>query len=67
LNRGTVPIFEPGLADLIANNMREGRLAFTSGVSAAVSQRLCRLPTTTFSTSLRVIASDSLSSSASIA
>ena len=29
LNQGTVPIFEPGLADLIANNMREGRLAFT--------------------------------------
>jgi len=37
LNRGTVPIFEPGLADLIANNMCEGRLAFTSDVSAAVS------------------------------
>src|SRR5215472_14764579 len=37
LNRGTVPIFEPGLTDLIANNMREGRLAFTSDVAAAVS------------------------------
>jgi UDPglucose 6-dehydrogenase len=37
LNQGTVPIFEPGLADLIANNMREGRLAFTSDVTAAVS------------------------------
>jgi UDPglucose 6-dehydrogenase len=37
LNQGTVPIFEPGLADLIANNMREGRVAFTSDVTAAVS------------------------------
>jgi UDPglucose 6-dehydrogenase len=37
LNQGLVPIFEPGLADLIANNMSEGRLAFTSDVTAAVS------------------------------
>jgi UDPglucose 6-dehydrogenase len=37
LNHGTVPIFEPGLADLIANNTRGGRLAFTSDITAAVS------------------------------
>src|SRR5262249_38707837 len=37
LKRGTVPIFEPGLADLIANNVREGRLTFTSDVTASVS------------------------------
>jgi UDPglucose 6-dehydrogenase len=28
LNRGEIPIFEPGLSDLVANNMRQGRLAF---------------------------------------
>src|SRR6202142_1933971 len=28
LNRGEIPIFEPGLADLVAANMRQGRLAF---------------------------------------
>jgi UDPglucose 6-dehydrogenase len=37
LNSGTVPIFEPGLADLVANNVREGRLAFTSSIIDAVS------------------------------
>jgi UDPglucose 6-dehydrogenase len=38
LNRGVVPIFEPGLDDLIANNTREGRLAFSSELSAAVAE-----------------------------
>jgi UDPglucose 6-dehydrogenase len=37
LNRGAVPIFEPGLDDLIANNTRGGRLAFTSDITAAVA------------------------------
>jgi UDPglucose 6-dehydrogenase len=37
LNHGVVPIFEPGLDDLIANNTREGRLAFTSELTAAVA------------------------------
>ena len=36
LNRGAVPIFEPGLDDLIANNTRAGRLAFSCDVAAAV-------------------------------
>lgn len=29
LERGEIPIFEPGLDDLVARNMREGRLFFT--------------------------------------
>src|SRR6202167_6320438 len=33
LNRGEIPIFEPGLADLVAANMRQGRLAFGGGTS----------------------------------
>src|SRR5271154_539163 len=38
LNRGEIPIFEPGLADLVAANMRQGRLEFagdTSGIGEA--------------------------------
>src|SRR5271155_4025869 len=30
LNRGEIPIFEPGLAELVEANMRQGRLEFTS-------------------------------------
>jgi UDPglucose 6-dehydrogenase len=37
LNRGVLPIFEPGLDELIANNARAGRLAFTSDITAAVA------------------------------
>ena len=37
LNRGAVPIFEPGLDDLIANNTRGGRLTFTSDITTAVA------------------------------
>jgi UDPglucose 6-dehydrogenase len=29
LNRGEIPIFEPGLHDLVENNMRQGRLEFS--------------------------------------
>ncbi|PVE20513.1 UDP-glucose 6-dehydrogenase, partial [Microvirga sp. KLBC 81] len=36
LNRGEIPIFEPGLDDLVANNVREGRLTFTTNLSEAV-------------------------------
>jgi UDPglucose 6-dehydrogenase len=38
LKRGELPIFEPGLSDLVANNVRQGRLEFatdTSRVSGA--------------------------------
>ena len=37
LNRGDVPIFEPGLHDLIASNTRQGRLAFASELAPAVA------------------------------
>jgi UDPglucose 6-dehydrogenase len=37
LNRGDVPIFEPGLNDLIANNRRGGRLAFSLELRPAVA------------------------------
>ena len=36
LRAGKIPIFEPGLDDLVANNMRQGRLTFTTGVAEAV-------------------------------
>ena len=36
LNRGEIPIFEPGLADLVAKNVREGRLTFTTDLPGAV-------------------------------
>jgi UDPglucose 6-dehydrogenase len=36
LKRGEIPIFEPGLDDLIASNARAGRLAFTSDLTASV-------------------------------
>jgi UDPglucose 6-dehydrogenase len=36
LQRGEMPIFEPGLSDLVAKNMREGRLSFATELSGAV-------------------------------
>lgn len=38
LNRGEIPIFEPGLDDLVAKNVREGRLSFTTEFAGAVAQ-----------------------------
>ena len=37
LNRGEMPIFEPGLDALVAKNRNEGRLIFTTDFAAAVS------------------------------
>lgn len=37
LTRGEVPIFEPGLADLVARNVRAGRLSFTTDLAAGVA------------------------------
>ena len=38
LERGEIPIFEPGLADLVARNVREGRLSFSTDGREAIAQ-----------------------------
>ena len=37
LNNGEIPIYEPGLEDLVAKQVREGRLSFTTSLSEAVA------------------------------
>ncbi len=38
LNNGTVPIYEPGLEELIKRNVAHGRLSFTTNMSRAVRE-----------------------------
>ena len=38
LHRGEMPIYEPGLQELVAKNVREGRLFFTTELSAPVKE-----------------------------
>ena len=40
LQRGEVPIFEPGLEQMVQVNARAGRLAFTNDMDAAVKHGL---------------------------
>jgi UDPglucose 6-dehydrogenase len=37
LRRGEMPIYEPGLEELVARNVREGRLSFTTSLTEAVA------------------------------
>ena len=38
LERGAIPIFEPGLEDLVARNVKAGRLSFTQDIKAAMAE-----------------------------
>ena len=62
LNRGEIPIFEPGLAELVQSNVRQGRLEFAAETSRVSEEpvrfdqleRLCeiRAPSRVLSTQL---------------
>ena len=40
LNAGTIPIYEPGLEELVRRNLKEKRLSFTTELAHAVSQSM---------------------------
>ncbi len=37
LNQNVMPIYEPGLAELVASNVRAGRLSFTTNLAEGVT------------------------------
>ncbi|WP_372744813.1 UDP-glucose/GDP-mannose dehydrogenase family protein [Lutibacter sp.] len=38
LNNGIIPIYEPGLEDMVVRNMKKGRLSFTTNIAEAVKE-----------------------------
>ena len=40
LHQGEIPIYEPGLEDMVHRNVREGRLSFTTDMKDAVEKAL---------------------------
>ncbi len=40
LNRGEIPIYEPGLSEMVTRNRKAGRLGFTTDLDAAVNSSL---------------------------
>ena len=38
LNAGEIPIFEPGLGDIVRSNLKQGRLAFTTALGESVRE-----------------------------
>jgi len=40
LNKGEIPFFEPGVAELVAKGSKEGRLSFTTDIAQAVDKAL---------------------------
>src|SRR6056300_276442 len=40
LKQGGVPFYEPGLAELVSKNVKQGRLSFTTDAGSAIRQAL---------------------------